>query len=263
MKSFILCADDYGLSQTINDAILELIQTKKLQATSCMVNSPHFLNAAELLRPHLNNIQVGLHFNLTEDTPLTPLPKYHFGSLKKLLFLSHLRLLNQKTLEKEFDAQLDRFIKTMGQAPDFIDGHQYVHQFPVIREAMLCVYQKKFSEVKPYIRVPANSFLSTLGKSFMYPKQLAVALTGAFSLRYRLKTLAVPYNTTFSGIYGFSTKKPYARLFPKFLKGIKENGLIVCHPAKPSKNIANHLNGARVQEYLYLKKTDLNVKQSF
>jgi len=260
MKSFILCADDYGLSQPINEAILELIQLKKLQATSCIVNNPSFFDAVQLLKPYLSQAQIGFHFNLTEGVPLTHLPKHYFGSIKKLFLFSHLRLLNQKTIEQEFETQLDLFMDATGKAPDFIDGHEYIHQFPVIREAVLCVYQKKFKAVKPYIRVPANSFLSTVYKSFTHPKQLIVALTGAFSLRRRLKTLSIPYNTTFSGIYNFSTQEPYAELFPKFVNEIEDNGLIVCHPAKPSKDTSNDLDGARVEEYLYLKETDLNAK---
>jgi len=252
MKSFILCADDYGLSQPINDAILELIQLKKLQATSCIVNSPHFSIAAKLLKPYLDKIQVGLHFNLTEGIPLTRLPKRHFGSLRSLFLFSHLHLLNQKALEQELEAQLNIFIQMMGRAPDFIDGHQYIHQFPVIREAVLCVYQRKFIDVKPYIRVPANSFVSTLGKSLTQPKALLIGLTGAFFLRHRLKALRIPYNTTFSGIYDFSTQKSYAELFPKFLSDVKDNGLIVCHPAKPSDHTGHGINEARVKEYLYL-----------
>ena len=253
MKFFILCADDYGLNPSINDAILELIRLKKLQATSCLVNSPNFLHAAQLLRPHLDKAQVGLHFNLTEGMPLTNLPKHHFGSLKKIIILSHLHLLNQTAIAKEFEAQLDRFIQTIGKPPDFIDGHQYIHQFPIIRSAVFSIYKKKFKQIKPYIRVPANSLLSVLSKSFTQPKQLIIAFTGAFALRRRLKKLSIPYNKTFSGIYDFSTKQPYSVLFAKFLKEIQENGLIVCHPAKPTNDIINDLNGARIKEYLFFK----------
>ena len=47
----ILCADDYAQSQGIDDAIIQLIQEKKLSAASCMTLSPHWLKAAKRITP--------------------------------------------------------------------------------------------------------------------------------------------------------------------------------------------------------------------
>ena len=253
MKKFILCADDYGLSQPINEAILELIQLKRLQAVSCMVTSSNWPQAAQLLKPFVGKVKIGLHLNLTEGAPLTNLPKFYFGSLIRLLFLSHLRLLQSKKIIKEFEAQLNRFTKVMGRVPDFIDGHQYIHQFPVIRRALLEVYKRALTNVRPYIRVPANSFRKVLFDAVKSPKQLLIALTGAFSLRRVLNKLHIPYNKSFSGIYDFSTDIPYAKLFDQFIEEIDEGGLIVCHPSKPTDKATDKIYQARVREYQYLK----------
>mgnify|MGYP000073246266 CR=1 FL=1 len=40
-------------------------------------------------------------------------------------------------LAREWDAQWARFCEALGRAPRFVDGHQHVHQFPVIRDALL------------------------------------------------------------------------------------------------------------------------------
>ena len=40
-------------------------------------------------------------------------------------------------LVNEIAAQLRMFVHTFGRAPDFIDGHQHVHLFPQIRDAVL------------------------------------------------------------------------------------------------------------------------------
>lgn len=253
-KPFILCADDYGLSQPINEAILGLVQLKRLDAVSCMVNVGHWNQDALLLKPYNGEVQIGLHLNLTEKKPLTSLPKSHFGSLKRLMILSHLHLLNKDAVEQELEAQLDCFMRVIGQEPDFIDGHQYIHQLPVIRQALLNMYQRRFKNKKPYIRVPVNSFYDTFKKSFKNPKQLIIALTGAFALRRLLNQYHIPYNIAFSGIYAFSTRKPFSTLFESFIKELgRRRGLIVCHPAKPSQQTLNPLDQARVREYLYLK----------
>lgn len=34
MKSIIVCADDYGMSREVDDAILELIEKKRISATT-------------------------------------------------------------------------------------------------------------------------------------------------------------------------------------------------------------------------------------
>lgn len=49
-------------------------------------------------------------------------------------------------------AQLERFIQLMGRWPDFIDGHQHVHQFPLIRKAMMAVYEQRLQSPAVWVR---------------------------------------------------------------------------------------------------------------
>jgi predicted glycoside hydrolase/deacetylase ChbG (UPF0249 family) len=37
-------------------------------------------------------------------------------------------------------------------------------------------------------------------------------------------------NPAFAGAYAFSPKARFARIFPRFLKGLPDGGLIMCHP---------------------------------
>src|SRR5689334_12929498 len=69
----ILCADDYGLSQDIDLAILELCRLGRLTAVSCMValERCNVKLLAELLA-FQKKVDVGLHLCLTdENLPLS------------------------------------------------------------------------------------------------------------------------------------------------------------------------------------------------
>src|SRR5690349_9878789 len=80
-KTVILCADDYGQNAAISQAIIELIKKNRLSATSCMVTSPDWLTQAKQLNSFNNQLDIGLHFNLTEGNflstqqPLFSLPE--------------------------------------------------------------------------------------------------------------------------------------------------------------------------------------------
>ncbi len=75
-RSLVLCADDFGLADGINRAILELIDLGRLSATSCMTTMPAWTEgaAAALIARH-DRAALGLHFNLTEGDKPSPLGK--------------------------------------------------------------------------------------------------------------------------------------------------------------------------------------------
>jgi chitin disaccharide deacetylase len=71
-----------------------------------------------------------------------------FLSNRKTARHSFLHLLRREKLEGEISSQLQAFITAFGRLPDFIDGHQHVHLFPQIREALLSVVK----DVAPKVR---------------------------------------------------------------------------------------------------------------
>ena len=64
----IICADDYGLREDIDRAILELCNRRRLTAVSCMVLFER-CNAGALKRllAHEGNVDIGLHLCLTDE----------------------------------------------------------------------------------------------------------------------------------------------------------------------------------------------------
>ena len=65
MKRLILCADDFGQSAAISNGILQLVAAGRLQAVSCLTESPVWPAMARELKALGTSHQTGLHFNLT------------------------------------------------------------------------------------------------------------------------------------------------------------------------------------------------------
>jgi chitin disaccharide deacetylase len=248
--NYTLCADDYAYHQAVSDGILALLKAQKLNATSCMTNMPDWPRAAIKLK-EIKEVQIGLHLNLTEGPALTPY--FHPQTINQLILKSHCRLLNKSHILAEITAQLNAFKKHLGRFPDFIDGHQHVQQLPIVRDALLSVYAEAFQDAacKPWIRVSSNGFWRSLWQSRRCFKILVITLTGALTLKRRLNKRAIPYNTSFSGIYDFSLKPAYATQFSQFLTEIKPAGLIMCHPGLSASDESDAIARAREREYHY------------
>lgn len=226
-QNIILCADDFGLNSGISQGILKLAHLKRLSAVSCMVNQPALRFYASELFALKDNLQIGLHFNLTEGHWVSE-PDRPCFTLNELLVKTHLHLIKPALIAKEFNAQLDQYIQALDSLPDFIDGHQHVHQFPVIREVILDIYQQRLKENGTYIRSTWPAFTAPQFKF----KAAVLAGTGGGALHRRLKRLAIPHNSFFSGVYDFAPESDYRSLFRKWLAQARNNTLIMCHPGE-------------------------------
>lgn len=226
-KKIILCADDFGLSPGICQGILKLVQMQRLSAVSCMVNNDHFPSYAQELQALHQQVQIGLHFNLTEGSLLSKPAQSCFG-LNELLIKTHLGLLRPSFIEHEFNAQLDRYLQIMGVLPDFIDGHQHVHQFPQIRSIILKIYKQRLSDKTRYIR----STYPALTLAEYQLKGSILAYSGGKNLHAALKKKNIPHNSHFTGVYDFANNTDYRSLFNRWLSLVSGPTLMMCHPGE-------------------------------
>src|SRR5580765_3070169 len=135
----IVCADDYGLAGDIDQAILDLCDSGRLSAVSCMVLLQKCSRAAlAQLTKYQSTTDIGLHLCLTDEgLPLSaPLanPLRPFGPLLRRALAGRLNALEAASL---IAVQYDLFIEKAGRPPDYIDGHLHAHQLPGIREGLL------------------------------------------------------------------------------------------------------------------------------
>jgi predicted glycoside hydrolase/deacetylase ChbG (UPF0249 family) len=253
-KCIVLCADDYGQAPAISEGILSLIQAGRLSAASCMVNTPFWMEYGSRLKPYQEAVDIGLHFNLTEGKPLSDALKQaqddRLLPLPILMRRAFLRQLKREAIEAECHAQLDCFEAGLGRLPDFIDGHQHIHQFPVIRDALISVYDSRLRAKKPYVRLVNERIHLT---DFIWDmKKIVIYLSGTRALKTLLEAHHIPHNKTFAGIYSFGQASEYGQYFPVFLEEVGDQGLIMCHPGLASKDPTDRISIARFEEYQYL-----------
>ncbi len=227
LKKIILCADDFGLSPGICEGLLKLVRMQRLSALSCMVNTSGFESYSQELLSLAPQVQIGLHFNLTEGSFLSQLDKPCF-SLSELLLKTHLRSLTLSLIEQEFIAQLDRFIQLMGKWPDFIDGHQHVHQFPLIRTIVMKIYEQRLRPHSVFVR---STYPLISLPSYDW-KGRVLAYTGGKALKNALIKHNIAHNDYFAGVYDFSPSANYPALFKQWLNLAPSNTLIMCHPGE-------------------------------
>jgi predicted glycoside hydrolase/deacetylase ChbG (UPF0249 family) len=159
MKKIVLCADDFSLNEYVSLGIIDLIKHKRLSAVSCLVNSSNWTSHAGWLIPFVNHIDIGLHFNLTEGKSISSHTYWHQGTfppLKKLLIDGYLRRIPRDAVYHELQAQIDTFRHMMKRDPDFIDGHQHIHQFPLVRDILLKQYFGHFLSERGLTNEAAN-----------------------------------------------------------------------------------------------------------
>lgn len=256
MKHIILCADDYGQNTAISQAVIDLVKKNRLTATSCMTNSYYWQSHAKWLAPYKDQIDIGLHFNLTEGSPLSKEMGHDPIPLNDLIIKAYLGRLNQVAIESELLTQIDQFVSGVGRLPDFIDGHQHIQQLPIVRKAILKVYEERFKASLCYIRCVNDPNAFFRYKDSGYIKKCIIQLCGASAFKKELIDHNIPHNSSFSGIYDFKDSKRFSSLFPSFLEDIKENGIIMCHPGMRSSDIPDSeddlIASSRFLEYEYL-----------
>lgn len=252
-----LCADDYGISPGVNDAIRDLILRSRINATSVMVVAPSFTRSEAMpltiLTAGSQRIAIGLHLTLTAPfKPLSsdygPLRDGAFLPLKETLRAALFRQLKPQTIAVEVGAQIKAFAAAFGRLPDFIDGHQHVHIFPQVREAVIAA--ARHSAPDAWLR-HCGSTLS-FAKLFSDRKGLLIDYLSG-TLQRRAKRFGLKTNPAFAGTYDFKVSSDYAALFPGFLSGLPDGSVVMCHPGHVDDELKrlDTLTDLREQEYAF------------
>ncbi|MCM8736516.1 ChbG/HpnK family deacetylase [Azospirillum sp. A1-3] len=255
----LLCADDYGLSPGVNAAIRDLIAQGRLTATSVMSLCPHWRGGAAALRELKDKADVGLHFTLTDQPPLGAMPTLapdgRLPPLGRLMGWAYRGKLNAPAARAEIRDELSRqiaaFTEAWGAPPDYIDGHQHIHQLPSIRDA---VVEALDTLPGAYVRLCGEPVAAVLRRGVAVPKTLLIGGLGG-GLRRMARARGIPANDRFAGVYDFADNRPFAELMPRFLDGIGGRTLVMVHPGLPDEELrrVDTLVEPRRAEYDYLR----------
>jgi predicted glycoside hydrolase/deacetylase ChbG (UPF0249 family) len=282
----IICADDYGLSPAVNDGIIELLESKKISAVSCMMLGSDVELGIRQLQGLKKNFDLGLHLTLTNDQPLTKL-KSESGlvdsqgcllSFRELVKNTYKKKINYTQLTDEIIAQINRFKELTGHLPEYIDGHQHVQQLPLVRNAVVKIVNhlmKKNSKTNIYIRVAKLPFTWLMTKGILNLRKFVLGnfmiILPGISTTHLLDRQNISHNRFLLGFYDYKTKN-FADIFKAYLS-IKPvaRDIFFCHPGYVDQRLRNRdsviesrpeslnfLQSIQCQEIMEYSKVGLN-----
>ena len=139
----ILNADDFGLSPSINQGILDCFDEGLISSTTMMMNTPYTDDAIRLAKEKgIKNI--GIHLNLTYGKSVLPADEVQSLVDENGVF-HYVCMLGYYTqyvdAKKELRAQIEKFLAS-GLEPTHIDHHHYFNEIPNILKAYLELAQE-------------------------------------------------------------------------------------------------------------------------
>ena len=199
-KTFILNADDFGMSEEYNEAVFDGYHAGILKSASICANGEYFEDAINRVIPACEELSVGIHLNIIEGKSLTECDlltddNRNFNNGYISLILKSMDKDFMRQVEMEFRAQIERVIGRT--SVDHIDSHVHTHAIPNIFK-LTAKLAKEYGI--PYIRTQYEKFyiVPKISKhiNLKYPPNiLKIILLNTFTLlnrsvvrEYNLKT---------------------------------------------------------------------------
>lgn len=146
MTKLVLQSDDYGITPAVASGIIYGITHGVIRNTGFFPNMPWAEECAEMIRPYLNDIALGIDFNLCNGFPVSDpkdVPSLVDSEGRFIDMNTHRRRYAEDNggyspmntngkdhcdpddVAREFRAQLERFRELIGRDPDYFHGHAY------------------------------------------------------------------------------------------------------------------------------------------
>lgn len=156
-RQVIVSADDFGLSEGVNEAVEQACREGILTTASLMVAGPAAADAVRRAR-RLPKLRVGLHLVVIEGPAVGPAPGLvdadgQFSSDQLRLGINYFfRPAIRRQLAAEIRAQFAAFAAT-GLRLDHANAHKHMHLHPIVGRLML---EAGREHGLPAVRVPAE-----------------------------------------------------------------------------------------------------------
>ena len=247
-RLFTLCADDFGQTRPVNEAILELVRCYRVGAVSVMSQGPAWPEGARALKDCQHMADIGLHLNLT----------HRFEGAKSIrpllwwLFAAPRGYIRRDAVRAAFQSQIDEFVKYFGRLPDYLDGHQHVHAFPVIREVLTGLIADNWKDQpKPWVRAP-----DCLVDSGRVPLKAWILRRATRGFAEHAAAAGLRYTERFGGLYALISGAGFPKLMRRWLNELPSGTLLMVHPGKESYDQSDPIAAARLDEYNYLNSIE-------
>ncbi|MBI3299573.1 MAG: ChbG/HpnK family deacetylase [Elusimicrobia bacterium] len=179
-RKLIVNADDFGISPSVNKAVIDCFIAGNVTSATMMVNMQGSVDAARLAKDN-PKLGVGLHFCLTEGRPLSRCPSLTgpggaFLDRRTLLARALLGGVSREEIRAELEAQLDR-AADLGLSLTHVDSHQHVHMCPPIFPCVAETAARRGLALR-VVRPPISAGL-LLSRPLKFTKQLVLTVNGA------------------------------------------------------------------------------------
>ncbi len=172
----IINADDYGYYPCISKGILEAVSSGAVTATGIMANSPDLKTQLKWLSS-FNNLDLGVHLNLTFRQPLTATITdklaYWNGCFPNAYSMSWMLLTGKISIQdvrSEWSAQIEA---CQGQKLQFLNSHEHIHMLPVLFPLML---ELAYKYAIPHVRLTQAEWIRPFGISALVRNTLMQAM---------------------------------------------------------------------------------------
>jgi hopanoid biosynthesis associated protein HpnK len=234
----IVTADDFGLHESVNQAVEQASRAGILNAASLMVTAHATKDAVRRARL-LPNLCVGLHVVLADgwstlDAQLIPEIADPTGRMHGDMFRKGVRFFfksaARRQLEAEIRAQFAAFART-GLTLDHVNVHKHFHIHPTILSILLEVGR---DYGMPAVRVPDEPFWFAARSAGVLPGLAQALLSPWIALmKHRLQRARIFHNDRIFGIAGSGAMDEAGLLaiLARLPPGVSE---IYLHPATQS-----------------------------
>jgi chitin disaccharide deacetylase len=270
VRRLIVNADDFGLTQGVNRAIVEAQERGIVTSATLMANAGAFAEAASLARSLADgnaHFSVGCHLVLLDGEPVLPVDRVasllqsgarNGGAqlrhkLNDFVLASFRNKLNPAEIEAEASAQIGR-LQSAGVRPSHFDTHKHAHMFPAVlrpllraaRECGVPAVRNPFGKIWP---LPMGDLLR---KHKLWRRFAELNVLRSFAARFRREVEAHGLRTTDGSLAVLVTGSLDLKLFTAIADGMPEGTWeFVCHPGYNDADldrVRTRLRESRVQE---------------
>jgi predicted glycoside hydrolase/deacetylase ChbG (UPF0249 family) len=268
----VINADDFGMSESINKAVFELVDFGTISSTSVMVNMPFAIDILKL--KDRSNISIGLHVNITEGFPVShpslckSLIDEQGAFLEKSILLKRIsqNRVDYNDVKREVWGQYYKLKDILGDRNIHFDSHQGSTKIGMVYNALAELVKKE--NIKTAIRVHSKYYLCKRNFDVKIVRPNIHNIIEFGIRRIIIETILIRKRNKWRN--NFIT--PDGMLFNKdnnTLSIVKDlsslssspsyNGFleIMCHPATDSNDLNNNqIPKVRVKEYNALKSIE-------
>lgn len=144
MNKIIINADDFGLSDGICQAIVELIEMNAISNTSIMICSIGAINRVKKWQDLIKG-KAGVHLQLSGGLPISPMEDVRsLTSRTNNAFLDRNKVINPDPMEVELEwtRQIELCAEILGETPTHLDSHRGVHRLDNCIEVYVALAKK-------------------------------------------------------------------------------------------------------------------------